>query len=795
MRLRDFRIGWRLLLAEPGYSSAVVLGLAVGFAACFLLLGLVRYSFTYNERIADSDHVYMVKERRNVLPRPDWGPTGPAPLADVARRSGMPLTATSAKDFDLTAHVEQRFVPLRLKVAEANFLDFFGVQALEGDARAALARPDVLVVSRSMATRLFGQPHAVGKVVQIEGVAHAVGAVVPDMPANTSVNLEALVGMGAHGWDPPSKRPGAEWFRRAELYVRAAPQVDPAAIGTLLQEAVTRERDEKIVRWRARLAPGQRVTDIAIVPLSKAYFDPELLAGRSGQRYGNRNGVLGLAALAVLILVLASANYVNLAAVRTLGRQREIGVRKALGISGARLAWQFIAESLVVALLAAALGLLVAWLASPLFSDLVGRRLEGMFTPGSAALMLAAGALTGVLSGLYPAWLALRLRANVTLQGRGNSETASGLRLRRALSVFQFGVAISLIAATLAVLWQTRYASHADPGFDPAPLLVVTLPGDEKSAAAHAFQAELARLPGVAGVAAVSEAPGRDGNKAVANVTRPGSVEPVSLEIKSVGPSFFEVYGLKAVAGKLFDPARSPGPGGGVVLNARAAAALGFASAQAAVGQMFDDRERIIGVAPEVRFLGLREKAGPIVYIVDPQQSVLTVRAVGDVGAVRAAVEELWPRHFPNWPPDVETVAGVYAQNYSDDLRLAKLLAVASVVATALASFGIYVLAAYTVKRRSREIVLRKLHGARGRDIGRLVAREFAALLGIGALLGLPSAWLGIERYLSGFVERAPMGQWPLLAAFGLVGLVAIAATGRQTLTAVRMSPALALRT
>jgi putative ABC transport system permease protein len=157
-------------------------------------------------------------------------------------------------------------------------------------------------------------------------------------------------------------------------------------------------------------------------------------------------------------------------------------------------------------------------------------------------------------------------------------------------------------------------------------------------------------------------------------------------------------------------------------------------------------------------------------------------------------VEAAWLRHFPNDPPDVETAASVFAQNYSEDRRLAKLLAGASVVATALASFGIYVLAAYTVKRRAREIVLRKLHGARAREIGRLVAREFAVLIGLGALVGLPFAWIGIERYLAGFVERAPMGQWPLVFALALVGLVAIGATLRQTLAAVRMSPALALR-
>ena len=161
---------------------------------------------------------------------------------------------------------------------------------------------------------------------------------------------------------------------------------------------------------------------------------------------------------------------------------------------------------------------------------------------------------------------------------------------------------------------------------------------------------------------------------------------------------------------------------------------------------------------------------------------------------MRPLVEALWAGHFPNDLPDIEPAAGVFAHNYSEDARLAKILTSASVVATALASFGIYVLSAYSVKRRSREIVLRKLYGAGGADVGRLVSREFAWLIGIGALIGLPLAWFATARYLAGFVERAPMGAWPLLYAFGCVGLVALAATSRHTLAAVRMSPALALR-
>ncbi len=793
MNLRHFRIGWRLLLKEPGYSGAVVCGLAVGFAVCFLLLGFVRYCLTYNATISDSEHIFVVKERRNFLPRPDWGASAPPPLRDIAVKSGPGVTATSAKAFELAARIDQRVVPLTLQVADANFLDFFGIKAIAGDAHAALARPDALVLSRETAIKLFGQADALGKRLQIDGATLEVQAILPDLPANTSIDVDALVGAGAHSFDPPSKREGFEWSRRARVYVKAAAQVNAAGLAALLQEAVTRERDAKVPAAWKNAAKGRPLTEIAMTRLSEFYFDSDLAAGRNGANYGNKTGVAGLAALAVLILLLASANYVNLATVRTLGRQREIGIRKVLGVSGARLVGQFTAESLVVSMLATLAGLLLAWVALPLFAVLVDRNLDGMFTPASCAAMLLLGALVGLLSALYPAWLALRQPIGTAIQGRGNSETAHGLAVRRALSAFQFAAAICLIALTLAVSWQTRHASQADPGFDAAPLLVLNLPQKRAAASGSAFRAELARLPGVGGVTTISEAIGRDGNKVTSLVSRPGR-EPVSLETKLVSPEFFQVYQVRPLAGRLLDPALDGAGSMSVVLNARAAGVLGFASPEAAVGQMYDQRQRIVGIAPDLRYQTLRQTPEPLVYLVNQDQDVLTVRASGPVAAVRAQIEMLWTRHFPNDLLTIDAAAGVFAQNYSDDARLARILASASVVATALASFGIYVLSAYSVKRRSREIVLRKLYGAAGGDIGRLMAREFGVLVGIGALVGLPLAWVATERYLAGFQERAPMGAWPLLCAFACVALVALAATLRHTLTAVRMSPALALR-
>jgi putative ABC transport system permease protein len=181
-------------------------------------------------------------------------------------------------------------------------------------------------------------------------------------------------------------------------------------------------------------------------------------------------------------------------------------------------------------------------------------------------------------------------------------------------------------------------------------------------------------------------------------------------------------------------------------------------------------------------------------YLQGEDGGVLTVRVRGPLPGARAAIDALWARHFPNEVPDIETASSVFAANYSDDLRQAGLLALASLVATALACFGIYVLASYTIRRRAREFVLRKLHGATPRHIGMLVAREWLALLALGALMALGPAWLWTERYLASFVERAPMGWWPLPAACAGVGAVALAGCVRQVVEAMRMPPALALR-
>jgi putative ABC transport system permease protein len=472
-------------------------------------------------------------------------------------------------------------------------------------------------------------------------------------------------------------------------------------------------------------------------------------------------------------------------------------VRKVLGAGAGTVSRQFLAESVLVCLIATAIGLLLAWLLLPVFSDLVQRKLDRMFTPVSLGLSLLLGALLGVLAGAYPTWSALKVRPTAALSGRGNVETAGGLWLRRVLTVLQFATAMGLTGLTLAVAWQTRYASELDPGFDPGPLLVVEVGDDMRNANVRAFRDALARLPGVEGVAVSGSRVTVNNNSA--SYQRDGGA-PVSMNWLSVSPEFFKVYGLTPVAGRLYDTARDQaGDQDKVVINESAARALGFASAQDAVGKTIREPDgqrvrQVAGVAPDIRHRSAREPMQPTIYPLSPVTSTFTVRSGHDMEAVRRAIEALWPRWFPNDVLITQRVDSIYIGTYADDLRLAKLLGASSVIAIAIAAFGIYVLAAYSVQRRAREIVLRKLYGAGNAAVGGLVMREFLVLIGAGALLGLPPAWLAMQSYLAAFNERAPIGAWTIFGALLVASAVALGSTLRHTLAAVRIRPALALR-
>jgi len=800
MTLRDFRIGWRLLIGEPAYSAVVVGGLALGFAACFLLLGFVLYTFGYNSEVPGADRIFLVKRRTNVFPRPEWSAQSGMPLRDAALKSGMADSASIVKRLDFPVKVGTTLHKVELDAVDPAFPGMFGITAIEGDLTAALARPDGLALSSNAARKLFGHASALGRTVHVAGWPLQVRAVMSDPPANTTRSYEALVGIDSEIWPAAQRSDDFAHWQYAEIYVGLKPGVPAAALAQILEDAAAMSAIDTRVRLghMGKGLAGRKVTEIRVTALPDVYFDADLAASRMGNHYGRKESVLGLAAIAILILLLAGTNYVNLATIRTLRRQREIGLRKLLGARAPHLAGQFLAESTLVALLAAVLGLALAWLLLPLYADLVDRNLSGFFTPLHCACALVFSLALGLAAGTYPALIAMRVHPARALSDRAGGEPRGTIWLRRAMTVLQFACAMGLTAIAITVGWQADYARTAAPGFDSSRLFVLDFPDHSSAAQQRSFAVALAHRGDIAGVATISDAVGREDNTIVGDLALPEG-RRITIELKTVSPGFFQVYGVAPLFGRLFDPAIDHADGDSLVINAAAALAMGYPTPQAAVGKLLpadgDNSPRprtIVGITPDLRYRTLRQATQPMVFLLG-SATVLTLRSASPAIAY-AGIEAVWRRYFPDDLLELNPAQSFFAANYADDARVAGILGAASVVAIVLAAFGVYVLSAYNVQRSRREIVLRKLHGASRTAIALMLGREFAVMIGLGAAIGLPPAALAGQRYLAGFVERAPLGAWPLLAALAATSLVALLATARHTLAAMRLTPAQALR-
>jgi cell division protein FtsX len=806
------RIGWRTLIQEPGYTLTVILSLSIGLAASLLLLGFVRYSMSYNADIPHVDQLYVVTQYYNIDPKRPKHDVGPLFLRTVAAGTPGVTGATSylpmrPEQAPLIVRAAGGLLPLPALVVLPGFDTTLGLQAVQGDLQAALLQSDSFVVTEAMALRLFGTAQALGRTLQADGKTVRVGAIVR-RPASMTIPFDALFGINSVLTDPAirSEMLTGEQAWMGKLLIRVQPGASVAAIRDVLQRAVDRTPSLQHYPPETLERLGERkAIDINLSPLRDAYFDYQLEDSRVSRVGPRANPVVvaGLAAIALAILALAAINYVNLATVRVLRRQREVAMRKVLGASAGRVAGLFIAESVLVALAATALGLLLAWLALPAFAQMVNRELDGMITLSNVAAALVVGVVLGMLTAAYPAWIALRVRPTQVLAGRPDSESRASMRFRRVLTVLQAATAMCLTGVTIAIAWQTQYMIGATPGFDPAPLLVVSLPEPVKfSEKSRGFMTALAAQPGVEGIAISEDPIGKLDMAWTRELRRPGAAG-APMDMKGVSANFFEQYRIKPAAGRLFDShidkEDDPVP---VVINAIAARDLGFASPEAALGQTvlftdYDDKvvsKRVVGIAPELRFQSLRAAPRATAFELWTASMTLNVRVQGDKAAVAEAIRRLWPQYFPEKILKIEYADAILAANYADEARMVRLLISASVVALLIAAFGTYTLSANSVQRRAREIVLRKLHGAGRTDIGLLVVRETGTLTLMSAAIGLPVALLLIERYLSNYTEHAPIGYWTLLLALLLTLLTTIIATTRHTWSAMGLPPVDVLR-
>jgi ABC-type antimicrobial peptide transport system permease subunit len=693
---------------------------------------------------------------------------------------------------------------LELTLVDPAFPAVLSMGALEGDLQAALSRPDALALTDETAQILFGTPHVVGRSVTIKGQNYQVAAVLRKQPVNSSVQFQALAGLNSGAW-PETERKRAHDnlnyypenpndFINNKVYARLPPGTRRADLVQALSGAI----EASPLRSRLGATSSAEVgsaplLEVAFGPLADSYMDSGARSN-SGPK-GNPVANYAMSAVAFMILLLTAGNYVNLATIRVIERQREMAVRKAVGVSRHRLLKQMLAESVLVSLLAALLGAGLAALLLPAWSDLTGHQIGAVLGLREwllfGLLVVAMGTVVGLVAGMYPAWIALRMRTLDGLGGRGNSETTGGIWLRRVLTVLQFSIAMLVTGVVITIAWQIDYLKRIDYGYQLDSLLTISIPEGLDAGAVRGFTEAAARLPEVKGISRSGLSP------SAVDFTTTRS-ETVSLKLLPVSPSYFATIGLGAAAGRVFDAAIDPVENANVVvINSVAAQRLGYADAGAALGQLVNVAgapKRIVGISKPVSNGFMDGPLQPLVYDIRSTAPHLLVNGGATPAAAKTALETLWRTHFPDHVLAIRNLRAQLEMNASGPRSILQVCVIVAMIMVPLAVFSIYALSAYAVQRRAREIVLRKLHGAQPMDIARLLTREFAILLAVAAVLGLPLSFVFGRMFLEQFADQAGVGGWAVAASLLGAVLVTLAATSRHTLIAARLSPVAALR-
>jgi putative ABC transport system permease protein len=825
-------VGIRSLLKSRVYAVVNILGLAIGLAACVLILLYVRYEESYDGWWKGADQAYQLQTYYH--PTPQGGEEMYLQMSSLA--AGRAL----AKDFPQIEKVVfvRGFSPIviqdgepsqsLLRMVDGNIFDIVQVPFVKGDAHNALNDAHSIVLSESEAKLRFGAADPIGKTLTVVdnsgNVDYRVTGVFKDIPKNSSFSAAMVARFDMDVQFADRAQVLTNWDDQEGLhYFKLRPGADINAIRAQIPAWKKRNIPDTVTNGQ-RYNPGD-AQDYKLVNLRDVHLGK---AQNGAMTPGNDNAtVTTFAVIALLVLGMACVNFVNLATARASQRAREVALRKVLGASPRQLIVQFVGESVLVSLVSLLVAFTAVELILPFFNRFLDADIQlhyfglgGVLLPGIALVLIV-----GVIGGLYPAVYLSRFEPAKILKANKSSADAQGSgRLRNILVIAQFAVSIALIVCTSVIYAQTVYARTIDAGYRRDGLLQVqnlSFRGVSPEQAQSLVE-QIRRLPGVRAAAGtqIAVAPG---NNSITSFFLPGSSTSVDLGTYGVQDGFFRAMGMRIVAGRDFsltygrDDATTPFPmnpdaeralaarGINVVVTESAAQRLGF-DARSAIGKQLSGKLTlpefgqvpctIVGVVSDARFRSLREPLQPIVYVMQRNGfSQIAVRYAGIApGTMRDAIEQTWRRLVPTVPFKASFADDLVRQQYEREAARGELFAAFAILAVVIGCLGLFGLAAFTAARRTKEIGIRKVLGARTLDIVRLLVWQFSRPVLIANLIAWPVAWWLMRDWLNGFDTRIALSPTPFAVAGALTLGIALATVAGHAIRVARTNPINALR-
>jgi putative ABC transport system permease protein len=826
-------VGLRALAKNRVYAFINIFGLAIGLAACLLILLYVRYERSYDEWLPDNARVFQFQSTYQSKASSDRFENQGVPYVtkgallkhfpqiESATYVGGGANVTVLKDGVATS-------PGGANLVDSSFLETVPLPMARGDQK-ALARPGTVALSETQATKLFGTTDILGKSLTIETMGvkndYRITGVFKDLPRNSHMDFDLLVradfpSLYAQGENSAFL---SQWgWTGGWVYVKLKPGVNVADLNRQMHAWEKANIPDEIEDGHRTNVGDER--EYELVNVRDVHLGQ---AQGSAMTAGNdKTSIATFAVIALLILVMACMNFTNLATARASQRAREVALRKVLGATRRQLIAQFLGESLLLTAISMLAALALTEIALPWFSNFLDADLDlhyfgmdGMLLPILILVLLVGGA-----GGIYPALYLSRFQpAQVLKANKSASEAEGSGRLRSALVVVQFAVSIGLMTCTAIVYSQTMYARALDPGYKRDGLIQLYGVGAKALRGSEdAFIREVQALPGVESVGRTGIGV-NTGNTSNTTVGVPGRAEPVSIGIYGVDAGYFNVMGIRTVAGRVYDKARpaddmtTPVPedpaaelalakrGVNIVINEAGVKRLGFASPQDALGKTlrYGIKEEyggnmpatIIGVVADSRFRTVKTPIEPIMFIYDTHNVFwMNIRYKGDPKATMQGLERVWRRFVSELPFRADFSDVIMARTYKRMDARAQMFGLFSLLAVAIGCLGLFGLAAFTAQRRTKEIGIRKILGARTQDIVRLLVWQFTRPVVIANLIAWPVAWWAMREWLNQYDARITLGPVPFLLAGGVALAIAVLTIGAHAVRVARTNPVHALR-
>jgi putative ABC transport system permease protein len=790
----NLRFAFRNLKRQRIYAFINVAGLAVSLAACWLIALYVSDELSFDRFNKKADRILRVVQHAHW----DGGSMNialtSAPFAPALKQTFPEIEDAVRIDPEgggLIRHGNSNLKVEDMIVADKSLFNVFTYTFLEGNAATALTDPQSIVITERLAHTLFGSPEAaMDQLVEFPGNSSSrVTAVIRDIPENSQLRFRAV---------RPLPDDYSSGWQNANLYTYLLLK-DPSGISSL-------RAGLPAFAVRA-IGKEMQVTDysIELQPLLSIHLHSNLDYEISAN--GSITRVYIFSGIALLILLIAIINYINLATARSSARIREIGIRKTIGSGRRQLAALFITEAMLVTCIAGVLALVLVQFSMPFFRALTGKNLSlrNFGVVPTIGFTLLFSLLVGLISGIYPSVFLSRFKTIPAL--KGNMGNIRGTILfRKSLMVLQFVITVFMISASFVIYQQLQYATHSDLGFNKEQ--VVTFHIDNRSLRAQipVIKARLLQNPLIEGVAVAGNPIGNNdlGEREYLYEKNDRAMAPKAESVQEliIDADYLPTMQIKLVAGRNFSDQLPTDQTNSLLVNETLVKELGWAHPVGMKMQRTDDtaseRKTVVGVIRDFHTYSLQHKVQPLVLIPPPnvqEQDNLYVRlAKGKSKQSLAYLDQVYKSFDSGNPAEYHFLDQNFARQYVAEQKQETLAFVFTLLAVLLSVLGLFGLVTFTAQQLTKEIGIRKVLGASIANIVRLLSQDFLKLVALAALIALPVSWFAMHRWLTDFVYRISL-QWWVFAMAGLFSaLIAIITMSIRAIQAARVNPIKSLR-